>query len=192
MKRILFLTMLTLAMALMLTGCASNADTTPTTDPGGMGNATAQPLVPSNIPQTTDQGLLGELGNTIGETLSGGSNAALSTAEEALKASQELRDAVQKLTEVDTAVAAAAGNTALVGVTFNSSYQGAIDDRLNAMVLDRAKTAFSGIDRIAVTSNADEIDQISSLYQMLQSGSAYATVKADLEALASKMDIYQK
>ena len=188
--------MLTLAMALMLTGCASNADTAPTADPNGMGNGmgttTAQPLIPSNIPQTTDQGMLGELGNTIGETLTGGNNAALSTAEEAVKASQDLRDAVQKLTEVDTAVAAAAGNTALVGVTFNNSYQGGIDDRLNAMVLDRAKTAFPGITRIAVTSNSDEIDQISSLYQMLQSGSSYATVKADLEALAGKMDVYQK
>ncbi|MBQ9197468.1 MAG: YhcN/YlaJ family sporulation lipoprotein [Clostridia bacterium] len=191
MKRILLLTMLTLALTLMLTGCASNADATPTADPGGMGGATAQPLVPSNIPQATDQGLLGELGNTIGETLKGGS-AALSSAEDALKASKDLRDAVQKLTEVDTAVAAAAGNTALVGVTFNSSYKGGIDERLQGMVLDRAVAAHPGIARVAVTSNADEIDKISALYQALQSGTGYATVKADLDALAAKLDLYQK
>ena len=188
MKKMLFLTMLTLALALMLTGCASNADTAPTADPG----VTSQPVIPSNIPQTTDQGMLGDLGNTIGEALNGGNSAMLSNADEALKASQDLRDAVQKLTEVDTAVAAAAGNTALVGVTFNGSYQGGVDDRLNAMVLDRAKAAHAGITRIAVTSNADEIDQISSLYQMLQSGSSYSTVRADLETLAGKMNMYQK
>lgn len=191
MKRILFVVMLVTALGLMLTGCASNADTAPTADPRSTTGVTQNPVLPSNIPQATDDGLLGDLGDAIGDTLTG-RETPLSTAEDALKASQELRDAVQKLTEVDTAVAAAAGNTALVGVTFNGSYQGGVDDRLNGMILDRAMAIHPGITRIAVTSSPEEISQISSLYQMLQSGSAYATVKADLDTLAGKLDTYRK
>ena len=192
LKRILFLVMLVLTMVMLLTGCASNADTAPTADPKNMTGATQSPMQPGAIPQATDGGLLGDLGNTIGDALNGRNDAALSTSDDALKASQELRDAVQKLTEVDTAVAAVAGNTALVGVTFDNSYKGAVDDRLNGMILDRAAAIHPGITQVAVTSSAEEISQISSLYQMLQSGGAYATVKADLDNLAGKLKIFRK
>ena len=53
---------------------------------------------------------------------------------------------MQKLTEVDTAVAVAVGNTALVGVTLDGSYRGGVDDRLQAMVLDRAQAVHPGIE----------------------------------------------
>ena len=192
MKKILFLLMLTLAAALALTGCASSADSAPTADPNGAGMATGIPLIPSNIPQSTDGGMLGNLGDTISDTLNGGREAALTTAEDALKASKDLRDAVQKLTEVDTAVAAAAGNTAVVGVTFDGSYKGGVDDRLNGMILDRAKAVHPGITQVAVTSHSDEISKISSLYQTMQSGGPYATVKADLDALAARLNVYRK
>ena len=70
MKRILLLIMLTLALGLTLTGCASSADAAPTADP----RASQSPVLPSNIPQATDQGMLGDLGETIGNTLTGRDN----------------------------------------------------------------------------------------------------------------------
>ena len=187
MKRILLLIMLTLALGLTLTGCASSADAAPTADP----RASQNPVMPSNIPQATDQGMLGDLGETIGNTLTGRDNP-LTTAEDALKASRELRDAVQKLTEVDTAVAVTAGNTALVGVTFDGSYKGGVDDRLRAMILDRAQAVHPGITRVAVTEKTAEIDQISSLFRALQSNGSYTTLKTDVDTMATKLDVYQK
>ena len=80
----------------------------------------------------------------------------------------------------------------MVGVTFDGSYKGGVDDRLNGMILDRAKAVHPGITQVAVTSNSDEISKISSLYQTMQSGGPYATVKADLDALAARLNVYRK
>ena len=174
--------------ALALTGCSSSADTQPSVSPG---MTTASPLLPSNIPQATDGGLLGDLGEKLDDTLNGRDDA-LTTSEDALKASQELRDAVQKLTEVDTAVAVTVGNTALVGVKLVDSYRGGVDDRLQGMVLDRAQAIHPGIDEIAVTADEKAVEEITSLYDMLRSGSPYTTVKANADTLAEGLDLYKK
>lgn len=189
MKRILFLTLLTLALALLLTGCASSADTMPSQSPGV--NGTASPLIPSNIPQATDDGMLGDLGDRVDDLLNG-RDGVLMNAEDALKASRSLRDAVQKLTEVDTADAVVTGSTALVGVTYDASYRGGIDDRLRAMVLDRAQAVTPAITAVAVTDDAAAIKEIASLYDLLQGGTAYSTVQADAEKLAESLERYQK
>ena len=187
------LMMICLAVALLLTGCASNADTAPSVSPNlGTTGPTA-----TLMPSATDGGALGELGDdlqNLGNDAAGlltGTDRPLSTAEEALNVSKELRDAVQKLTEVDTAVAVATGTTALVGVTFDASYQGTADERLMDMVLDRARGIHPGIKTVAVTADKNLVSEIASLYQMLQSGTAYATVKANADTLAKDLTLYQ-
>lgn len=190
MKRTLLLLLLTVWMALALTGCSSSADTEPSVSPGLGNMATASPLLPSNVPQSTDGGLLGDLGEKL-DNMTGRNDNGLTTAEDALSASKELRDAVQKLTEVDTAVAVAAGNTALVGVTLDSNYKGGVDDRLRAMVLDRAQAIHPGITAVAVTADTKAMEEITALYQMLQSGSPYTTVKANADTLAEGLDLYK-
>jgi len=190
LKRTIFLALLCTALALMLTGCASSADTQPSPSPV-LNTPGASPMISPNVPQATDNGLLGDLGNAVGDALTGENNPALSTAEEALSASRELRDAVQKLTEVDTAAAVAAGNTALVGITFNNSYQGGVDDRIRGMILDRAKAVNPGITAVAVTDDSQMIREITGLYEMLQSESPYATVKANADTLAERLDLYR-
>ena len=185
--------MLCAAFALLLTGCASNADTAPSASPGMNSAGPATTMMPS----ATDGGMLGEvgdelkdLGNDVGDLLTG-RDRPISTAEEALRASQDLRDDVQKLTEVDTAVAVATGSTALVGVTFDASYKGQADDRLMAMVLDRARAVYPGIRAVAVTADQDAVSEIASLYQMLQNGTPYATVRTNADTLAKGMTLYQ-
>ena len=190
MKRTILLLLATLLAAFALTGCSSSADTEPSVSPGLNNMATASPLLPSNIPQATDSGLLGDLGEKL-DGMTGRNDAGLTTSEDALKASKELRDAVQKLTEVDTAVAVAAGNTALVGLKLDSNYRGQVDDRLRGMVLDRAQAIHPGITSVAVTTDEKAMEEIKALYQMLQSGSPYTTVKANADTLAEGMDLYK-
>ena len=194
LKRTVFLTLLCVALAITLAGCASNADGGPSPS-AGMNTPSVSPMA-SNMPSATDNGILGELsdlGDAVGDTLTGNNRGrVITTAEDALTASKELRDAVQKLTEVDTAVAVVTGDTALVGVTFDASYQGSADDRLRGMVLDRARAIHPGIEKVAITSAADDISEISSLYQMLQSGSAFTTVKANADTLAARLDVFRK
>lgn len=194
MKRTVLLVMLCAVLVTALAGCSSSADPAPSVSPG-MNTPDTSPMLSPNVPQATDGGLLGdlgEIGKDIGDTLTGQDNAELATAEDALTASKELRDAVQKLTEVDTAVAVAAGNTVLVGVTFDTSYQGGVNDRLRAMVLDRAKAIHPSLTAVAVTDDEAKVDEIASLYQMLQSGSPYTTVKANADTLADGLTLYKE
>ncbi|MBQ9408555.1 MAG: YhcN/YlaJ family sporulation lipoprotein [Clostridia bacterium] len=184
MKRTILILSVCLALAVTLTGCASNADGNVSVSPG-MTTPGASPMVSPNV---TD-GAMGEMGKELSDALTGKT---VSTAEEALTASKALRDSVQKLTEVDTAVAVVTGTTALVGVTFDPSYQGGMDERFLSMVLDRAQGVHGGVTSVAVTADADAVSEITSLYQLLQGGSPYSTVKTEAEALAKKLDVYRK
>lgn len=139
MKRTVFLALLCLTLTLLLTGCASNADTQPSPSVG-MTTPMTSPNV-TNMPSATNN-MDGVLGSDAQQ---------ITTADDALTASKELRDAVEKLTEIDTATAVAIGNMALVGVTYDSSYQGELDDRIRGMVLDRAKAVNPAIQSVAVT-----------------------------------------
>lgn len=174
LKRTLFSALLCLTLCFFLTGCASNADANPSPTAG-----ISSPSVTS-MPSPTDNG--GLLSNNAPE---------ITTAEDALTASKELRDAVEKLTEIDTAVAVAIGNMALVGITYDASYQGELDDRIRGMVLERAKAINPALTSVAVTDDASAFSEISSLYQMLQSGSPYTTIKTNADTLADSMSLYK-
>ena len=173
MKRTVFLALLCLTLTLLLTGCASNADTQPSPSVG-MTTPMTSPNV-TNMPSATNN-MDGVLGSDAQQ---------ITTADDALTASKELRDAVEKLTEIDT------GNMALVGVTYDSSYQGELDDRIRGMVLDRAKAVNPAIQSVAVTDDPTAFSEIASLYQMLQSGSPYTTVKTNADTLADGMSLYK-
>ena len=188
MKRTIFLSLLCLTLGLMLTGCASSADPEPT--PGvGMGTPGPSPMASTMPSATEDGGLLGD----VKDMLDGDDDRQkITTAEEALRVSGQVRDAVQKLTEVDTATAVALGDTALVGVTFDSSYKGDADDRLRGMVLERAQAIHPGIRNVAVATDKGVIDEIAKLYQMLQNGTGYATVKANADTLVLGLELFGK
>ena len=112
--------------------------------------------------------------------------------EDALKASQQIRDAVTKLTEVDTAVCVAAGDKAAVGVSYDVSYQGRMDDRLRGMVYARVKAIHPGLTHVYVTDDPAVSNEIASLYQMLQSGSSYETIESSLNTLTKDMEPYKE
>lgn len=178
LKRTLFSALLCLTLCFFLTGCASNADANPSPT-AGISSPMTSPSVTS-MPSPTDNG--GLLSSNAPE---------ITTVEDALTASKELRDAVEKLTEIDTAVAVAIGNMALVGITYDASYQGELDDRIRGMVLERAKAINPALTSVAVTDDASAFSEISSLYQMLQSGSPYTTIKTNADTLADSMSLYK-
>ena len=65
------------------------------------------------------------------------------------------------------------------------------DDRIRGMVLDRAKAVNPAIQSVAVTDDPTAFSEIASLYQMLQSGSPYTTVKTNADTLADGMSLYK-
>ena len=151
--------------------------TAPMTSPG-MNSNTAMPDA-TTLPDAVGDMLTGAAARITGTT-------------DALAASQKVRDAVSKLSEVDTAVCAVADNKAIVGVTYDSAYRGKMDDRLRRMVFDRAKAINPAIESVYVTDDPAVSNEIASLYQMLQTGSPYSTIKTNLETLAASLEPYKE
>lgn len=196
MKKSLFLMILLLCAALLLSGCSSNADANPTGSPG-TGNDGVFPGMSPNVSPGASPGMLpgdNDSLSPLGTGAPGDEGQAVSrieSAQDALTASKALRDAVGKLTEVDTSAAVALGDTALVGIKYDTSYRAGTDERMRGMVLARAKAVHPAITRVAITDKEDEVAKISSLYQMLQNGSPYTTVKANADSLAAGMDMVE-
>lgn len=180
MKKVIIFT-LCVSAALLLCGCTTNADPMP-------GNVSTSPKA---SPMTSASPSATTLPEAAKDMLTDTVNKIMGT-DDALKASQQIRDAVSKLTEVDTAVCAAAGDSAAIGVTYNSSYQGKMDDRLRGMIYARVKALHPGITTIYVTDDAAKNNEIASLYQMLQSGGAYETVESSLKSLTADMEAYKE
>ena len=183
-----------LALAVMLTGCAGNADINPSPTAG-----TNSPMLSpgsSVMPSATDNvgagGMDNPLNNNDNLLTPGNESRQISTVDDALTASKELEDAVDKMTEIDDATAVAIGNMALVGIQYDSTYQGGLDDRIRGMVLERAKAIHPGIQSVAVTDDPKAFEEISALYDMLTSGSPYTTVKSNADTLADGMDMYKE
>ena len=181
MKKQLLISLLCLASACMLCGCTSNADPVP--------SPSMNPTAPMTSPGTASP-----QATTLPEAMSDmlmGTAARIGGTDEALKASQQVRDTVSRLTEVDTAVCVAADNRAVIGVTYDSAYRGKMDDRLKGMIYDRVKAVHPAIERVYVTDDPAVSNEIASLYQMLQTGSPYSTITANLETLTATMEPYK-
>lgn len=187
MKKTWFLLLLMVLMAVLLTGCASNADTLASPTPGatnmldnlapGAGTSTAAPA-----PQTT--GTAGPEG-MAGQTANGEK-----TIEDTRKAAQVMEEAVEKLSEVDDAYVIPMGGTALVGLKFASQYQGETDDRLKKMVLARVQTVDKEITKVAVTSMEPLVTGIQALAETLKGASSLDDVNDKAEELLKQLTVY--
>lgn len=180
MKKVMILC-LCISAALLLAGCTTKADPSP-------GKVSTSPMT---APMTSTSPSVTSLPEAAKDMLTDTVNKIMGT-NDALKASQQIRDAVTKLTEVDTAVCAAAGDSAAIGVTYTSSYQGKMDDRLRGMIYSRVKAIHPGIATIYVTDEPAVSSEIASLYQMLQSGGSYSTVENSLKSLTAGMEAYKE
>ena len=131
MKRMLLLFLFTLVSALLLTGCASSADTLPSPTPGATNML--DNLMPDMAATTANPtaGASAQPDASAGPAANGER-----TLEDTQKASQAMEEAVEKLSEVDDAYVVTVGDTALVGLKFTSQYKGEMDDRLIFVPLD--------------------------------------------------------
>lgn len=187
----MLMALLTLAAAL-LTGCASNADTLATPTPG------APMMTPMVSPSTTD-GLMNDLMPDLMPSASPDESAApamgaggIETLEDAKRASENMEDALEKLSEVDDAYVVATGTTALVGLEFNGQYQGGVDDRLKQMVLSRVQTVDKTITGVAVTADPALVRNIEALAETLDDATSLSAVATQAEELAGQITVYRE
>ena len=182
MKRTLILLVMAVLSAMLLTGCASNADTLASPTPGatnmlenllpGTGMATESPMMDNATVQPE------------------GTAAPAATIDDTRKAVQAMEEAVEKLSEVDDAYVITIGDTALVGLEFENQYQGGTDDRLKKMVLARLQTVDKNITKVAVTSDEPLVTSIEALAEALKSASSLEDVNRRAEEMLKQLTVY--
>lgn len=157
------LMVLSLACMGLFTACTSNADTLPnaTANP-----ATTAPMVTSSPAATQSASPMPTVSAepaTVG---------AASTVADARRISDRVEDEVEKLSEVDEADAVVVGNIALIGISYDSTYQGGMTERITQMVTERAEMTDKAITTVHVTDNQTIRQSIAKLNDMLDDANA--------------------
>ena len=180
-----------LVLSITLTGCASNADTL--MSPGPTVNSTQMPgtqlkddiedMLPGMSPKssaspTSDMPVTS---SNVPDTL-----------DKSRTVSNEMEEAIDLLSEIDDASVVAIGNQALVGVEFESQYQGELDDRLSGMILARIQTISKGVNELFITSEAETYRQIEALSDSLETASSLSDVAARFTELTQSIQPYKK
>ncbi len=174
------LTMLCALALVLLAGCAGNASVLPSPSPAATTMMPSPSLLPSVAPVTSPSPGVG----TPSTTAPGATGAAITTMDEAKKVSKDIKDELAKLSEVSQATVVAAGNTAVIGLTFDTQYKGGLTKRITDMVKDRVGTVNTSIQKIGTTAQAAQVKSIQDLYATMEkSGTSLSTLQTQVDAL---------
>lgn len=188
MKKIGHIGCLLLIAATMLTGCAGNADTLASPTPGVNTKTPAtSPDTSMNTPMlTTQMPILSDMEQGLDAMMG------LTGLQDVQRASEEMEDAVEQLSEVDDAHVIAYEDTALVGLELNDQYQGEVDERLQKMVLGRVQTIEKTITGVAVTADPAKVQQIEKLAEQLDNSQDLTQVTQAMETMLTDLTVYQE
>lgn len=174
MKRKGILLVISILCVAVLTGCTSNADTmpTPTNTTAPMATTpvnTAGPTASASPMPTSDVGsmITGAVDSMTPDAMK---ESGVNSVEDALRVSDKVSEEVEKLSELDSAEAVVAGNIALVGISYDTQYQGGLTDRLEQMVTERVEMIDKAITSVHVTDEEDQVMKISQLREKLKAG----------------------
>ena len=183
MKKLWMLMLLLALAAAVLAGCASNADTLASPSPAVSAMPSASPDA-TNSPPSPQPDASGNPGSVMPGM--GG----ITSLEDAQKKSEEMEDAIGKLSEVDDAYVVAIDTRALVGVKYNSQYQGQTDDRMKKMILARIQTVDKAVTGVAVSSEEDQVKKIQSLAENLDSATSLSAISSQAEDLMNQITVF--
>ncbi len=180
-RKSVLLAALMLAILMLLAGCAGGSadnaagSVTSSVQPTDTMMATNSPMPQTQAPiATSDTGI-----NT---------GAVADTIESALKASDDARAEVEKLSEVNTASIVVLGDQALAGIEFDAQYKGELTSRVEEMVATRVKEADSAVSDVVVTADTALAKEIDALYEKIKEGSVtFAQAQSQMEAIMTKV-----
>ena len=160
----------------LFTGCASNADVMPDANPmtTSAPTSTVNPATqaPSAQPAATDGPMVSMSPDPALDA--GGmdvmTGAGVNSVEDAQRVSAQVSEEVARLSELDSAQAVVAGSIALVGISYDTQYQGGLTDRVEEMVTERVEMIDKAITSVHVTDEEDQVTKISQLYERLKDG----------------------
>ena len=96
---------------------------------------------------------------------------------------QNVENAIMQLSEVSDARVLVAGNTALVGVKFDSAYKGQMTDRIREMIAGVVKKADPNIQTVAVTAEDKDVTEVYTMSDKVRGGEKLDTFKDNILAI---------
>lgn len=156
MKKTWILLLISLLGLGLFSACTSNADTLPSPSPSAS-------AMPSASPMATQSPTVSLSPAATDEPAATGVN----SIEDARRLSDDVAEEVEKLSELDTADAIVAGNIALIGIRYDTQYQGGLTERLTEMVKTRVETIDKTITAVQVTDDETMMDKIAQLHEKL-------------------------
>ncbi len=96
---------------------------------------------------------------------------------------QNVENAIMQLSEVSDARVLVTGNTALVGVKFDSAYKGEMTDRVREMIAGVVKQADPNIQTVAVTAQDKDVTDIYTMSDKVRAGEKLETFNQDILAI---------
>lgn len=146
----------------VLTGCTSSADTLPSPSPSASAMPTGSPQATMSPAATMAPSMTA--GPDTGAAMDG---MGIGTVEDARRVSERVSEEVEKLSELEEAEAIVAGNIALVGVKYDSQYQGGLTERLKQMVEERVDMVDKSVTTVHVTDDGEMMTRIAELREKL-------------------------
>lgn len=176
---------------LTLAGCASNADTL--MSPGPTVNSTQMPgtQLKEDV-QDMLPGMSPENSASPTSDMPVNSSNTPNTLEESRKASENMEENIDLLSEIDDASVVAIGNQALVGVEFEKQYQGGLDDRIRKMILSRIQMVSKGVTELYITDDASVREKIDALADQLETATSLPQITSMFTEITSSIEPYRQ
>ena len=114
------------------------------------------------------------------------------TLEESRKASENMEENIDLLSEIDDASVVAIGNQALVGVEFEKQYQGGLDDRIRKMILSRIQMVSKGVTELYITDDASVREKIDALADRLETATSLPQITSMFTEITSSIEPYRQ
>lgn len=188
MKRTLLAACLAAMAGLMLTSCAAGTEPTPSPSPSAAvsESPSAQPEATNGIMPDTSAGVMpegtGEPGTGLVPEEEG-----VTTAADARRAVEAIEDELERLSEVKDAQVVIAGDTAVVALTFDSQYQGGLDERMREIVRERIDGVVKGIKTVEITEDTDLMTELEKLGDRLDGEADMAEIRRELDTLINRI-----
>ena len=103
----------------------------------------------------------------------------------------QIEEKINLLSEIETSRIVTNGNTALVGVTFTSQYQGEMTQRIQNLVAGIVEEADPNIQVVAVTSEKEDVETITAISDQLGGGALDAEAKAEIDRIVRNVTTMQ-
>ena len=184
MKRTLLAACLAAMAGLMLTGCAAGTEPIPSPSPSAAvsESPSTQPEATGCIMPDTSTGVMPEGTGQPGTGLVP-EEEGVTTAADARRAVEAIEDELERLREVKDAQVVIAGDTAVVALTFDSQYQGGLDERMREIVRERIDGVVKGIKTVEITEDTDLMTELEKLGDRLDGEADMAEIRRELDTL---------